>query len=797
MTSKLKPEIPALSPKEDILGYAKLSEQIARSICSCAPREGIVFAIYGDWGSGKSTVLNFVRTHLTEGALSATAPAEFRFNPWWFSGSDNLLLTFFSELEAFLNGDNRFTAVSNVFRNFRDALLQLEMPIEVAVYDALKIKADPLKTLSKIWKKESPFADTRDKLAEALKNSPPILVTIDDLDRLQSSELCSILKIVGAVANLPNLIYLLAFDKNVVAHAIEQQLKMPGHAYLEKIVQVPFDLPLPDPAGIQTLLLREFHAHALPSTKRHLLEDSRVQEMMLAGLTRILRTPRRVFRLTNSFAASYGALVNEVNAADFLAIEAIRLFTPLIYDAIRQQPEMFAESFAALELDEFRSFHLNLKRELQVAGSSQQKISDAYSLLTVLFPKLEVLASEEIKYSQDAVDDWATRKLICSVKHLRNYLMFGIAAYDVPSAEIDRIVAADDVKTASSSISATIGGDKVSARKITNMLARIREELNRSSIGSDKAETLFEALAGMADSLRIIGEEPASFSPMNKDLELLLEGLLKAVLPQRRVVLLDRIINQDQPSAAMLDLIRALGSEHGYFGTQRKKKSSGQLISAVDLDRYVHRGVLTALLMLDGAEGEKPKDLLSAILFLRATNPKKLTEGLQKAMVSDGGLLAVLRSFMNTAWVAEGRKQEWRSIYEYDLLSTILDVPNYEPRLRALMENSELDSESLFALKEIVRNVDDFRRERRQVTLTDGPLDDNSFTVEFNLPVTIEVKHANYWNRYERSQDVSEVNHVQNYYFVQKRKVPTPSVLELEILDFGTRNARLKVSRMP
>ena len=52
-------------PGEDALGYAPFAEQLARSITKMAPTEGLVLAIYGAWGSGKTTVLNFVRYYLS------------------------------------------------------------------------------------------------------------------------------------------------------------------------------------------------------------------------------------------------------------------------------------------------------------------------------------------------------------------------------------------------------------------------------------------------------------------------------------------------------------------------------------------------------------------------------------------------------------------------------------------------------------------------------------------------------------------------------------------------------------
>ena len=48
--------------------------------------------------------------------------------------------------------------------------------------------------------------------------------------------------VIKAVADFPNIVYLLAFDEEIVANTLGKS----GKDYLEKIVQVSFDLPLPD-----------------------------------------------------------------------------------------------------------------------------------------------------------------------------------------------------------------------------------------------------------------------------------------------------------------------------------------------------------------------------------------------------------------------------------------------------------------------------------------------------------------------------------------------------------------------
>ena len=83
----------------------------------------------------------------------------------------------------------------------------------------------------------------RDKLIKVLKEiSKPITVILDDIDRLSSDELQSILKLVRVTGNFPNIVYVLSFDKNRVIKTLNDN-NIDGQDYLEKIIQIPFDIP--------------------------------------------------------------------------------------------------------------------------------------------------------------------------------------------------------------------------------------------------------------------------------------------------------------------------------------------------------------------------------------------------------------------------------------------------------------------------------------------------------------------------------------------------------------------------
>jgi predicted KAP-like P-loop ATPase len=61
--------------------------------------KGVVVAVNGPWGSGKSSAVNLVVFHLDE-LIKQEKLKLIRFSPWWLSGIEAITAAFFAELEA-------------------------------------------------------------------------------------------------------------------------------------------------------------------------------------------------------------------------------------------------------------------------------------------------------------------------------------------------------------------------------------------------------------------------------------------------------------------------------------------------------------------------------------------------------------------------------------------------------------------------------------------------------------------------------------------------------------------------
>src|SRR6266849_2754227 len=90
---------PIEQPADDLLGRRSVAAVIAEEIRNVDASKGCVVAVMGPWGSGKTSLVNLVRHEL---AKDPSIPV-LDFNPWMFSGAEQLVNSFFRELSAQLH----------------------------------------------------------------------------------------------------------------------------------------------------------------------------------------------------------------------------------------------------------------------------------------------------------------------------------------------------------------------------------------------------------------------------------------------------------------------------------------------------------------------------------------------------------------------------------------------------------------------------------------------------------------------------------------------------------------------
>lgn len=338
MTS-LSADRPSTDPKEDLFGHAPFAKSLADSICRYPGNDGLVLALYGPWGSGKSTVLGYVN-HYLEQQPEDNRPVFVTFNPWWFSGQENLARAFLGQLQAVLPAKNeKFKKLGDLLGDFAEGVGGL-IDLSGMTGGAAGKLGKLIGMVTKRKPKDVPAL--KSEISKVLKDAKKrVLIVIDDIDRLTPDETRQLFTVIKALADFPNVVYLLAFHREVAAQAVEQQSGLPGARYLEKIIQVPFELPPIDRVALRVAFFQRL-GEALGNIPEGTFDHSYWTNVYHDGIDALIQVPRDVVRFTNTLAVTYPAVRGEVNAVDFIALEALRVFLPSLHEIIRSNPDRFS-----------------------------------------------------------------------------------------------------------------------------------------------------------------------------------------------------------------------------------------------------------------------------------------------------------------------------------------------------------------------------------------------------------------------------------------------------------------------
>lgn len=353
---KLLTDAPAKA-KEDLLGFQPHADRLAAMLLKQQfPDASFVVGIEGEWGEGKSTFINCLKQRFEQAEeKEEIPPVVVEFNPWWFENPEK---TASNLLEAIINGRDLCDikakkALANLLKALNHVNPWLEKlfsnPVVLApFFGASAVAAYKSETwlgvagaavvalvchlglqwLARQRTYSESLAGLKQKAAAALKSEKmkgqKQIVIIDDLDRLSHEEIREVFRAVKGVLDLPNIVYVIAYDRAIVASALDEVHKGRGEAYLEKIVQLPYRLPKPtrkkwQDYNFDTLIKTGLLRHGTPSD-----EEAKFSFYVISQAFLVL--PRDAKRLLASVHA-YQLIPEEIriDPFDFLFLEALRL----------------------------------------------------------------------------------------------------------------------------------------------------------------------------------------------------------------------------------------------------------------------------------------------------------------------------------------------------------------------------------------------------------------------------------------------------------------------------------------
>jgi predicted KAP-like P-loop ATPase len=426
---------PIFAESQDELDRAGFARSVAGTIrIAPATRGAFVIAIDGEWGSGKTSVLNLIATELK----SSKKPNEVivSFDPWRLSQSNEIIPQFFiaistalvsATLRAPVNTDPSLVAK---LRELGRGYLRLVTTVEPVSRRraATRFVSRLGKTLGIDYSGTAAddigyYRSALARLSESL--GLRLVVIIDDVDRLLPKEILSILQVVKALASFRNVVYLLAIDHRVVQAAIERETGVLETRFLDKIVQLPISLPMPSREALDRMFIsRAFgDAHGEAQSGGSSRSFARLYG---EGIRPLIRTPRDVRRIDLALSTLRARLGDEVNGTDLIVMAVLQSQYPKLYSAIPDyegaligppiilgDPDRDASEFAISEL---------------LALVPEKSRSAVRALLLYAFPYAEMVVSRGLSRRINANrDDWRRERRIGEPVHFAMGFGFSIS----------------------------------------------------------------------------------------------------------------------------------------------------------------------------------------------------------------------------------------------------------------------------------------------------------------------------------------------------------------------------------
>lgn len=355
--SKISFKIITDEPSKDAPDFKSYANQLTNLIVNSNPR--FTVGIYGGWGTGKTTLMEMIRRDLDLNYASNVEPIWFdswRYENEEYSAMVPLLRTIILHIE---NGLNRkrdssirekkyegLTKLKTAFTKAGNAIIRnTTANIGLTGGEILQAGAslDIGKTIDD-YRSDGYFISGQDRIyfhkhiSEHIKEQLNkiryndkgelvydfrLVIFVDDLDRCTPDKALELLESTKTFFDIEGIIYVIGIDPTAIDSIVEtkygEKSSIEGLDYLQKIVQLPFQIPVWNADNLINTIKEMVNTTGLPkSFTKNLITPNNVDLIVKSAKM----NPRDVKRFINSIVLSMYVYGNKVNIDSMICIQA-------------------------------------------------------------------------------------------------------------------------------------------------------------------------------------------------------------------------------------------------------------------------------------------------------------------------------------------------------------------------------------------------------------------------------------------------------------------------------------------
>lgn len=253
---------PIQNKEQESLGVSMYADVLARFIMNCDTP--ITIGIQGDWGVGKTSLLNMIRENLAPVRRRTARYHTIYFNTWQYSQFNqeqflglSILKGILAEIQGLdtLQELQKTDAFKKTIKGFGKFVAKLGNQV-VQEHSGLDFQAalddnDGANYLENdiivyLRRMKDEFSTLVQSLIQ--NDQDRLVIMIDDLDRIKPVKALEFLEAIKNFLDVENCVFVMAVDYSVIQSGMEEKLgrsaqELQGRSYFDKIIQVPFTMP--------------------------------------------------------------------------------------------------------------------------------------------------------------------------------------------------------------------------------------------------------------------------------------------------------------------------------------------------------------------------------------------------------------------------------------------------------------------------------------------------------------------------------------------------------------------------